>query len=91
MTEAFNAAPKQVVLVSKKWNNPTIAVGISPDGISIQMPMTQFLDSLVANVGNPTFLLTTAALRVSLQVAADKIQQEMQAATAQAMAAASAG
>lgn len=76
----------EVVLVSRKWSNPEILVGISNDGISIQMGMNEFVEALVTEVGSPAMLFSSDALRQKITAAAQKIQTEMQASTAQAMA-----
>lgn len=78
---------KMVVLVSKRWDNPTITVGIAPEGLTMQMTLDEFITALALEVGSPAMLFSQEKLRQKLQEAADKIRFEMQAATAPAMAA----
>jgi hypothetical protein len=77
-------ADKSVVLVARRWDNPTIEVTVNAEGISIAMPLTEFLSSIAAEVGSPAMLLlTTGSLQRELQRACDVVTTEMKAATRQ--------
>lgn len=76
-------ANKEVVLVARRWDNPTITVTVTEEGIAIAMPITDFVKSLTAQIGNPAMILTQAGLQKELQIAADVILTEMKAATKQ--------
>lgn len=68
---------KQMVVVSRKWNNPSIQMWVNDKEIGLAMTASEFLDSLVAEVGNPTLLVTKQMLRNALEQAANKVFDEM--------------
>lgn len=58
-----------------------IEMWITPDEVGLRIPLTDFLDALVRQVGNPTAIFTQAQLRARLGVAAEKIVGTMKAET----------
>jgi hypothetical protein len=70
------------VLVSRRWDNPNITVAITRADISIAMSVEDFVTALALEVGNPTFLMTTAGLKTALQAAATNVVEGMKAETA---------
>jgi len=79
-------APTNVVVVSKRWDNPSITVGISADGITIHMLLEDFLSSLALQMGAQYGIVTTMALQKKLTAAAQQIRVEMHQSTTPAMA-----
>jgi hypothetical protein len=76
---------KEMVLVSKKWNNPTIVVGVTEDGIKILMNLDEFLGAVILDMGSPALLLTKAQLKAALLASAANVREEMHNATAVAV------
>jgi hypothetical protein len=77
---------KHVVVVSRKFEKGApIRVDVTKLGISISTPLDAFLDELVVEVGNPTFLFRQASLREALGKAAMRAVNNMKAETAAVM------
>ena len=74
------------VVVSKQWHAPQISVGISEDGIRITMPMDDYLQAIVKELGNPATIFTQAQLLAKLRIAHATVQQGMHKVTEVAMA-----
>ncbi len=68
---------RSAVIVSRKWQNPKIAVTVNADGISIGIELSQFLTSLAEEVGSPATLFSKQALKAKLEEAASKVISEM--------------
>lgn len=49
---------KSVVTISRHWNNPKITTTISPEGISLQMEMADFVSALKQEIGKVTWVFT---------------------------------
>lgn len=76
---------KHVVMVSRLWNTPDIAVSVTEGGISVSITLGAFLDAVGKEVGNPTMLFTQAALLDKMKTAATKVVGDMKAETARVM------
>ena len=75
----------KTVVVSRKWNSPTISITVCDKEIRAEMSLADFLVSLAEHVGNPTMLVTKTALKTKLRGAADAVTSEMKSATRHAM------
>lgn len=69
------------VVVSRKWTNPEITAFLTGTEVGAEMSLNDFLDALTEEVGNPTLLMTKAALRQKLEQASIAIQHELRNAT----------
>ena len=74
---------KEKVIVSRKWRNPEIRAYATKEEVGAEIDLTAFLDSIVEEIGNPTMLVTKAALRAKLEVAKDAVLKEMKETTTQ--------
>lgn len=68
---------KRAVVVSRQWNNPAIEMWVSDEEIGIQMSLSEFWDSIVEEMGNPTLIVSKAQLRARLEAAANQVLTEM--------------
>lgn len=73
---------KHVVLVSRQWANPNIAISVTAAGIGIGMALDDFVDALLAEVGSPATILTRAQLAERVKLAATRVVTGMKAETA---------
>lgn len=77
------------VVIKRAWSDPQISTSVSVDadkkGIAVRMPLVDFVRELAAEVGNPTLLVTRAALLTRLQAAAELVCREMKQATSKVM------
>ena len=64
---------KDIVHISRHWDNPTIHVVVRVDGISVDMSLESFCNALADEIGNPAFILRNAALRVKILDAMDTV------------------
>lgn len=69
--------PGTTVVVSRRWNNPTITIDVTADEIAIAMPIEQFLEAAALEVGNPVGILTGGQLRNKLLAAAEVVIDAM--------------
>lgn len=53
----FQPSERETVVISRHWDNPKITVTVNQDKIAILMQMSDFVDALVAEIGDPRFLL----------------------------------
>jgi hypothetical protein len=72
---------KTVIVVSRKWNSPVIEVKLSDKEISMFVDLSQFIESLGKEMGNPALLLTNAQLAEKLSAASDKVVAELKEAS----------
>ncbi len=72
---------KGIVVVSRKWASPAIAVTVTSKDISMEMDLTEFLRTLVDITGNPTLLVTKAQHLKKLNEASEQIIEEMKRAS----------
>lgn len=68
---------KRLVVKSRKWHQPNVETYVTHKEIGVQIDLDDFLQALVAEIGNPTFLLTKKQLTKALQAAADSTIDEM--------------
>lgn len=76
---------KITVLISRFWNRPEITVDVTDQSIGVAMPLSDFLDALTAETGNPAMILTEAGLRRRLGAASDAVCAKMKAETGRVM------
>lgn len=72
---------KQKIIVSKNWNNPEILINVFIHELEIAMDIDSFLECIVEEIGNPTFIVTKEKLKQKLAEANKKIVEEMKKAT----------
>ena len=70
------------IVTSRKWHTPDIETFLTNDEVGASMPVDDFIQALVEEVGNPTMLLTKNALLAKLLQASIAVQCEMRQATA---------
>lgn len=76
---------KEVVLISRNWDKPEIKIQVTDKGIGLEMSLSDFINSIALEIGNPTLLFTTDQLRRNLLDASNKICLENKKLTAQVM------
>lgn len=69
------------LIVSRKWKNPQIEVFVSDTGVGSKMDFIPFLNSMIEEMGSPTFIMTKSQLFYKLQEAAVAVVSEMKTAT----------
>ena len=72
---------KTVITVSRKWGNPTIAAFVDTHEVGATMYLDEFIESLLAEVGSPTMIMTRAQLAAKVKAAASTVVDEMKRAT----------
>jgi len=65
------------VVVSRNWNNPNIELFINAASVGARMEVSDFITAVVEEIGNPTLLVTKAALIKKINEAAAKVVAEM--------------
>jgi hypothetical protein len=78
-------ADKHVVLVSRKWDHPSITIDVSSAGIGIGMSLESFLVALARETKNPALAMTRGQLLRRLVVAAEVVTQSMKDETGRVM------
>lgn len=68
---------KQTLVIAREWTNPQIHVWISEETIGMRMSAEDYLKALAEEIGNPTMLVTKAALLEKLQQANSRIISSM--------------
>jgi hypothetical protein len=69
------------LITSRKWTSPAIEAFINSEEVGARLDLTAFLDAIVEEVGNPTMLVTKAALRARLEAASEAVLHELRATT----------
>jgi hypothetical protein len=64
---------KDVVVIGRKWNNPSISMTVNINGIEIVASLDDFVVALAQEVGNPMKLMTRAAMLKTLREASDTV------------------
>lgn len=72
---------KKKVIVSRKWKKPEITITVTDAEIKSEMDFLPFLNSIIEEMGNPTFVMTKSQLFYKLQEAAVAVFNEMKIAT----------
>lgn len=68
---------KTVITKSRKWHSPEILAYVNNEEIGLSIKLDDYLQALVAEIGNPTFIVTQAQLLAKLRAASIVIEQEM--------------
>ena len=70
----MNADPvKQVVHISRYWNNPEIKVAVYLKGIAIEVSLEDFCKAVVAEVPNPAWTFTREKLQAKVILALETV------------------
>jgi hypothetical protein len=69
------------IVVSRKWNSPDIEAFVSVEEIGAACSVPDFISILTDEVGNPTLLVTKAALKAKLQQGWAKLEKELKDST----------
>lgn len=72
---------KKKVIVSRKWKKPEITITVTDAEIKSEMDFLPFLNSIIEEMGSPTFVMTKSQLFFKLQEAAVTVFNEMKIAT----------
>lgn len=70
------------VFVSRKWHEPKINVEITDKVIGITMSIEDYHKALIAEIGNPSLIVTKKALETKMNKACKIIVEEMKNQTA---------
>lgn len=65
------------VVVSRNWDNPNIELFINAASVGARMELYDFINAVLEEVGNPTLLVTKAALNKKISEATAKVVAEM--------------
>jgi hypothetical protein len=76
---------KTTVVISRQWASPEIRIDLNNTEIKMTMPMSQYLESLVLALGNPTLLVTSEQLKKKILAAHNQIVDEMKSSTKHAV------
>lgn len=70
---------KDVVVVSRKWNKSEIntRVNISDQGIYISVPINEFMDGLIQEMGSVTWVFTQFEFEKRMKEAKDRVIKSM--------------
>ena len=79
--------PDRAVVIVKRdlVAGAPITVTVADDTIALAVSLPDFLAAVVAELGNPTLILTQAQLLAKLTAAGDAVRLQMQHATASVM------
>ena len=69
------------IVVSRKWNNPTIEAFYNSEDVGAACSVSDFIDVLIEEVGNPTLLVTKAALKAKMLSGWEKLEKELKDST----------
>lgn len=72
---------REKIITSRKWHNPEIETFITTAEVGASISLDDFIEAVVADIGNPTMLLTKAALKAKLEEASARVLHEMKLAT----------
>lgn len=72
---------KTKLITSRKWKNPGIEAFVSDEEIGARIDITDFIDALVEEVGNPATLMTKAGLKAKLEAASLSVLKELRSTT----------
>lgn len=68
---------KAVVTKSRKWHSPEIRAYVNDEEIGLSIKLDDYLQALVAEIGNPLLIMTQSALLSKLRAASVVIEKEM--------------
>ena len=64
---------KDVLTVSRKWNNPKIRTRIDHEGIDVSIELQDFLAALVQELGPVTWVFTDRTFQVKFDAAVARV------------------
>lgn len=67
------ADERTVLTVSRLWHHPHIHTTISRRGIAMEMPMEDFLEALMREMGTVALTFTESGLRAQMQSASQRV------------------
>lgn len=73
---------RDVITVSRRWHEPQIRTTIDFDGISIQMPLEDFVEALKQEVGSVTWTFKKDSFNRQLDAAVERVVKGMKEETA---------
>jgi hypothetical protein len=76
---------KEVVVISRNWNNPSINIKVTLEGISLETSLMDYMAALVEEIGNPTMLVTKAQLATRLEAARVAVVEKIKAESVKVM------
>ena len=76
---------KTVVVVSRQWKSPEITAFVDNQVIGAQMSLTEFIESVVEQMGSPAMVMTKAQLIARFGLAAEGVLVEMKRSTAKVL------
>lgn len=72
------SAAREVVTISRHWDNPTIKVWVNREEIGLQVGIDDYLAALAREIGNPATMLTQAQLLARIRAAAERVRLKVQ-------------
>lgn len=73
---------KRVVVTSRKWHQPQVEAFVTLDAVGAQVDLTDFIEAVIHEVGNPTLLVTKKQLHDKVSAAIEEVLSEMKSHTA---------
>jgi len=73
---------KSKIVTLRRWDNPAVQTFLDTKTIGASMDLTDFIDALVEEMGNPATLLTKAQLKQKLETASTAVIAELKKSTA---------
>lgn len=77
--------PKQAVVISRCWDNPSISIKVTDKEIGIEMNLADFITALAQEVGSPALLFMQQTLLEYMRLASERIIESMKQETAKVM------
>lgn len=74
---------KEVVLISRYWNNPNITVRVDSKKIEVEMSVQDFCKAIVAEIPHPSTTLTRSKLEKNVLSVVQTVLNKAKEATAQ--------
>lgn len=70
-------AKNLTVVISRRWDNPTINVYLEKEEIKLEMSLDDYIKAILTEIGSPALVLTTAQLAAKMKTARAVVELEM--------------
>jgi hypothetical protein len=68
-----NGVNMETVTITKLWHNPQINVTVDSEKISLSMPLDDFMEALLQEIGSVTLILTQKAFSAKMKSAKERV------------------
>jgi hypothetical protein len=73
---------KEIIHVSRHWDNPAITVAVHSDGIAIQITLEDLLRALAYEIDHPAFAMTRAGIEKRMLAAVGTVLNKVKESSA---------